>query len=54
MVLGGATYSPDPPRPMVEVNEHGDRLFYAAKLYRVNLSNFILNWAILKKLKKTV
>ncbi|MGK7893886.1 MAG: YdcF family protein [Xenococcus sp. (in: cyanobacteria)] len=34
VVLGGATYSPDPPRPMVEVNEHGDRLFYAAKLYQ--------------------
>ncbi|MEM8780778.1 MAG: YdcF family protein [Cyanobacteria bacterium P01_G01_bin.49] len=34
VILGGATYSPDPPRPMVEVNEHGDRLFYGAKLYR--------------------
>lgn len=34
IVLGGATYSPDEPRPMVEINEHGDRLFYAAKLYQ--------------------
>ncbi|ACK64537.1 protein of unknown function DUF218 [Rippkaea orientalis PCC 8801] len=33
VVLGGATKSPVKPRPMVDVNEHGDRLFYAAKLY---------------------
>jgi len=34
VVLGGATRSPDAPRPWVEVNEAGDRVLYAAKLYR--------------------
>ncbi len=42
VVLGGATYSPVPPRPMVEVNEHGDRLFYAAQLYRENKAPIII------------
>ena len=34
VVLGGATRSPDSPRPWVEVSEAGDRVLYAAKLYR--------------------
>lgn len=34
VVLGGATYSADFPRPWVELTEAGDRLLYAAKLYR--------------------
>lgn len=34
VVLGGATSSQLPPRPWVEVSDEGDRLLYAAKLYR--------------------
>jgi uncharacterized SAM-binding protein YcdF (DUF218 family) len=34
VVLGGATHSGVPPRPTVEVNEAGDRVLYAAQLYR--------------------
>jgi len=34
VVLGGATRSPDAPRPWVEVSEAGDRVLYGAKLYR--------------------
>jgi uncharacterized SAM-binding protein YcdF (DUF218 family) len=34
VVLGGATKSAVPPRPSVDVNEDGDRLIYAAQLYR--------------------
>jgi uncharacterized SAM-binding protein YcdF (DUF218 family) len=33
VVLGGGTRGSDPPRPMTEVNEAGDRLLYAARLY---------------------
>lgn len=33
VVLGGGTRGSDPPRPMTEVNEAGDRLLYAAWLY---------------------
>ena len=33
VVLGGATRSPNPPRPWVEVNEAGDRPIYAARLF---------------------
>lgn len=50
VILGGATRSPDPPRPWVEVNEAGDRLLYGAKLYRqqkaplVILSGGRLDW----------
>jgi uncharacterized SAM-binding protein YcdF (DUF218 family) len=51
VVLGGATKNPEPPRFMVDVNEHGDRLFYAAKLYREQKAPLIIlaggriNWA---------
>lgn len=34
VVLGGSTSSADPPRPWVEVSDAGDRILYAAKLYR--------------------
>jgi uncharacterized SAM-binding protein YcdF (DUF218 family) len=34
VVLGGATRSALPPRPTVDLNEHGDRVIYAAQLYR--------------------
>jgi uncharacterized SAM-binding protein YcdF (DUF218 family) len=34
VVLGGATESPTSPRPWVELREEGDRVLYAAKLYR--------------------
>jgi uncharacterized SAM-binding protein YcdF (DUF218 family) len=34
VVLGGATHSQMPPRSGVEVNEAGDRVLYAAQLYR--------------------
>lgn len=51
VVLGGATKSAETPRPMVDVNEHGDRLFYAAQLYHnqkaplIILSGGRINWA---------
>lgn len=34
VVLGGATKPASPPRPGVDLNEEGDRLLYAAQLYR--------------------
>ncbi|MGV0025719.1 YdcF family protein [Phormidesmis priestleyi] len=34
VVLGGATESQVPPRPWVEIRDEGDRILYAAKLYR--------------------
>lgn len=34
VVLGGATHPATPPRPWVEVTEEGDRILYAAKLFR--------------------
>lgn len=34
VVLGGATKAALPPRPSVDLNEHGDRVIYAAQLYR--------------------
>lgn len=33
ILLGGATKSASYPRPMVDINERGDRILYAAKLY---------------------
>jgi len=36
VVLGGAIRPQFPPRPWVEVSEEGDRVLYAAKLYREN------------------
>lgn len=34
VVLGGCTYPAESPRPWVEVMEEGDRILYAAKLFR--------------------
>ena len=34
VVLGGATRGISPPRVMPDLNEHGDRILYAAKLYK--------------------
>lgn len=34
VVLGGAVKPADPPRPMVDVSERGDRVLYAAQLYQ--------------------
>lgn len=51
VVLGGATKNPEAPRPMVDVNEHGDRLFYAAELYKQQKAPLLIlaggriNWA---------
>lgn len=42
VVLGGATRSPHPPRPTVEMGEAGDRLIYAAQLYHQGKAPFIL------------
>ncbi len=42
VVLGGGTEAMAPPRKMVEVNGAGDRVIYAAKLYRDDLAPTIL------------
>lgn len=42
VVLGGATKSPVAPRPMVDLNEHGDRLLYALKLYQEQKAPLII------------
>ena len=34
VVLGGTTKNASPPRIIADMNEHGDRLLYAAKLYK--------------------
>jgi uncharacterized SAM-binding protein YcdF (DUF218 family) len=42
VVLGGSTRQKAYPRPLVEVNESGDRLLYAAYLYHQNAAEHIL------------
>ena len=42
VVLGGGTYAAEPPRPMAEVGEAGDRLMYAALLYQEGKAPFVL------------
>ena len=42
VVLGGGTESEQFPRPMVEVNSAGDRILYAAQLYKEGRAPFIL------------
>lgn len=42
VVLGGGTRGSDPPRPMTEVNEAGDRLLYGAKLYHDGAAPVVL------------
>lgn len=42
VVLGGGTESADPPRPMTEVNSAGDRVLYAARLFKQGAAPIIL------------
>lgn len=42
VVLGGGVNPPGPPRPMAEMNEAGDRLTYAAKLYQEGVAPHLL------------
>ena len=42
VLLGGGTQAPRAPRPMTEVNSAGDRVLYAAKLYREGAAPIIL------------
>lgn len=42
ILLGGATKSASYPRPMVDLNERGDRILYAAKLYLDKKAPFII------------
>ncbi len=42
VVLGGATRSKIEPRPMVDVAEQGDRVIYAAQLYKQNKAPLII------------
>ena len=42
VVLGGGTVTKADPRPTVEVNGAGDRILYAAKLYRENAADLIV------------
>ena len=42
VLLGGGTEPGDPPRPMTEVNNAGDRVLYAAKLHREGAAPVIL------------
>ncbi|WP_017655495.1 YdcF family protein [Fortiea contorta] len=42
VVLGGATKSASPPRPGVDLSEQGDRIIYAAQLYRQQKAPIII------------
>ncbi len=42
VVLGGGSRSGDAPRPMIEINEAGDRLLYGAYLYREGKADHVL------------
>jgi len=42
VLLGGGTQAQEAPRPMTEVNSAGDRVLYAAKLYREGAAPIIL------------
>ena len=42
VVLGGSTRPVSPPRMMADMNEHGDRLLYAAKLYQEGKAPLII------------
>ncbi len=42
VVLGGATKSAFPPRPTVDLSESGDRVIYAAQLYRQKKAPLII------------
>lgn len=51
VLLGGGTAPFEPPRPMVEINGAGDRIIYAAQLYKQGIADHILvsggniNWS---------
>lgn len=42
VLLGGGTEAPDTPRQMVEVNSAGDRVLYAAQLYKAGAAPLII------------
>lgn len=42
VILGGGTRGNDPPRPMTEINEAGDRLLYGASLYHNGAAPVVL------------
>jgi uncharacterized SAM-binding protein YcdF (DUF218 family) len=42
VILGGSTKNASPPRIMPDLNEHGDRLLYAAKLYQEGKAPLII------------
>ncbi len=45
VLLGGGTEAPDTPRQMVEVNSAGDRVLYAAQLYKAGAAPLIISLA---------
>ncbi len=42
ILLGGSTQAPIPPRNTVEINDSGDRVFYAAHLYKAGKAPIII------------
>ncbi len=42
VLLGGGTEAPDAPRQMVEINSAGDRVLYAAQLYKAGAAPLII------------
>lgn len=42
VLLGGGTETPDTPRQMVEINSAGDRVLYAAQLYKAGAAPLII------------
>lgn len=42
VILGGGVRGSDPPRPITEVNEAGDRLLYGAKLYHEGAADLVV------------
>lgn len=42
VLLGGGTEAPDTPRQMVEINSAGDRVLYAAQLYKAGVAPLII------------
>lgn len=42
VLLGGGTEAPDTPRQMVEINSAGDRVLYAAQLYKAGAAPLII------------
>ena len=42
VILGGATRKKEPPRILPDMNDHGDRLLYGAKLYKDGVASQII------------